>query len=771
MTTPPTQSAARSPRPVPPTQYQRFAKLSFIAPLLIAIAVLLSYSGAPGNAFALDDWHGITDNPSVRDLDKIPSYFRDAKTMSILSTNIDYRPILQVTYAINYNLTKYDVTGPHTDSWHWTNILIHMMVSWSIFLLGRRLFGSLGLAPIPGLPAPIADACILAAAILFAAHPISAACVNYISARSSSLTTMFVMFSLHFYLRGLARPHRWWRFACSGLLFALAMLTKVEAISVLAAFFLAEVLLNPANRGRSIAERATDWRPYARFVPMVVLGVSLVLLWKNKTGLTESSTRAGVGVTSGDYLFTQFRAWWYYIAQIFAPINLIADYPTYPLSNAKAFWQGHEHGVLLALAGWVLVGFLALATLRRAPVVSFLIVCFFAYLSPHSSVIPFAEPVNEHRPYLADTCVFLLLAIAAGMLLARFTLRPRSVLAAASVILLIPLTLLARDRTKVWLDDETLWGDNVKKTPDSTRVQMNYGLALMRKGKDVEAEARFREAIRLAPNYHYAWSNLGIILAKKGDYTGALAAHASAINTAGNLDQPWYWRARCRAELRDIPGAAADFQTAISKASSPYRELAGAAECLLRLGKSAEAQALIDRGQSIDPKDFDLQRAQMRALLGPTDANTITIEADKLRDDGKWFQAEWRYREALRIDATNVPNHINMGIVLAHQGNAKVAQEWFDYAAKLQPNSDVPLYWRGRFHASLGNWDAALADFRGAQSFGPNPIRDYAAIIETLTAAGRGADAAIELGKIDPAQAVALEAERTAFRARVFKAK
>lgn len=746
-----------------------------MAPILCAIAVLLAYFGAPGNAFVLDDWHGITENPAVRSLDNIPSYFRDANTMSVLKTNVDYRPILQTTYAINYNLSGYDVAGPHTDTWHWTNILIHFVVSWSIFLLGRRLFGSLGLAPIPGLPGPIADACILAAAVLFAVHPITAACVNYISARSSSLTTMFVLLSLLCYLRGLARPHRWWRFVCSGIFFILAMLTKVEAISLLAALFLAEALLNPASRGRPWSRKWNDWRPYARFIPFVILGLILVFIWNRQTGLVNSSTRAGVGVTSGDYLLTQFRAWWYYIAQIFAPTNLIADYPTYPLSKVDAFWKGEEMRVVLALAGWVLVGFLALATLRRAPVVAFLIICFFAYLSPHSSIIPFAEPVNEHRPYLADTCVFLLFAIAAGLLLNRFAPHPRSVLIAIGIVLFIPLTLLARDRTKIWHDGETLWGDNVRKTPDSARVHNNYGLELMKKGRAAEAETHYREAIRLSPSYHPALSNLGIALAKRGDYLGALAAHNAAVAAAPLLDQPYHWRALFKVELRDIPGAAADFQKAVELSSSPNRDLPGAAECLLRLGKTAEAQAMIDRGHDTDKTpdaaDFEAQRAPMRTLLGPTDADSVTIEADKLRDAARWFEAEWRYREALRIDPASIPNHINIGIALAQQGNNPVAQQWFDYAVKLQPGSDLPLYWRGRFFASIQNWDAALADFRAAQNLGSSPVRDHAALIETLVAANRSAEAAAEIAKVDASIAAAVETERTGFRVRVFKAK
>jgi hypothetical protein len=83
----------------------------------------------------------------------------------------------------------------------------------------------------------------------------------------------------------------------------------------------------------------------------------------------------------------------------------------------------------------------------------------------------------------------------------------------------------------------------------------------------------------------------------------------------------------------------------------------------------------------------------------------------------------------------------------------------------------MPRYWRGRFFATQKNWDAALADFREAQKLAPAPIRDAAAISETLLAAGRNAEANDIVSKIDPANAAALVVARGEFRAQVFKTK
>jgi Flp pilus assembly protein TadD len=761
--------------------------LAYFAPALLLISVLLAYSNSPGNAFALDDWHTIEQNTWIRSTRNIPKYFADAKTFSTLSTNVDYRPVLQATFAINYAMTGSVIDEDRADSWHWTNIFIHFGVSCCIFFIGRRLFGSLGLAPVPGLSARVGDYVALAAAFLFSIHPVTTGPVNYISARSSSLTTLFVLLALLFYLRALARPQRWWRFVVAGVFFTLGLFTKVEAVSLVAALILAEFLLNPAMRDKALLDRLIDWHIYRRLGPFLLIAIVYLYIWYSKTGVAESTTRASHDDTPLSYLGTQFRAWWYYIAQVFAPINLVADYPTYPRSYWHKFlWYmpGPEPRTLdlrplLALAGWLVTGILALLTIRRAPVITFLIVCFFAYLAPHSSIMPLAEHVNEHRPYLAYSSVFLLLAIGLGLALTKLSRWPGITAAVLAAILAIPLLALTRDRNAVWKDAESLWGDTVKKVPDSTRVQMNYGLALMVRDHLNEAEFRFRESIRLSPNYTWAHSNLGILLERRGNMEGAQAAHDEAVRVSQipkgvpTLDVPYYWRANFRAGLRNVSGAAEDYITAANLCSAPFRELAGAAECLIRLGRTPDAQPYIDRGQARDPSpghaDFERERLWVRNLLGPADSTQQATEGEKHRARGEWLQAEWRFREAIRLDPKNISAHVNLAIALAGRGHPAVALQWYDEAVRLAPNTEMPLYWRGRFHASQKNWDLALADFRASRAAGGPSSRDTAAILETLTAAGRPEDAATELASLAPEALATLDRDRADFRTQVLK--
>ena len=85
-----------------------------------------------------------------------------------------YRPILLLTYCINYALGGYDVIG-----YHIFNVLIHICNS----LLLRAVVIGLGYSSGAG----------LLAGVLFVVHPLTTEPVNYISSRSDSLAAMFYL--------------------------------------------------------------------------------------------------------------------------------------------------------------------------------------------------------------------------------------------------------------------------------------------------------------------------------------------------------------------------------------------------------------------------------------------------------------------------------------------------------------------------------------------------------------------------------------------------
>lgn len=721
---------------------------------LVLGAVALAYKDGVGNTFALDDAHTIVNNPSVRNLASVPRYFTDPRTFSTLSTNLDYRPVLQTTYAINHALARrltlaegQAPDGYDTRVWNLTNIAIHAWVSVCVMLLGRRLFGRGQLAPLPRLSSAQGDLCALAAGLLVAVHPAFSGAVNYISARSSTLVAALTLPVLLIYLRQLQtrRGGAWVALGC--VLYALALLTKIEAVAMLGVLFVAEILLNPANRAWPILPRMVAASGFGRVLPYAVLSVLGVVLWAAMSPLQDSSTRAATGVTPLVYLATQTHAWWYYVGQLVAPVEQMTENLSYPVS-----WfgrSGHEPAfgfpemlTLLALAGWLVVLAFTLRALRQLPGIALCVLGFAIMLLPHSSLVPLAEMVNEHRPYLS-LCFLALAGVVGLSALGRWIVRPgagtgvgtrgdaggRAALALVAV-LCVPLTLLTFERTRVWKSELTMWGDNARKQPAASRVQMNYGLALMSAGRYPEAERVLRESVRLSPTYAWARLNLGLCLAGMDRDEEAIAELDRAVAINASREVTHYWRGRFYAQRRRWDKAADDFRAAF-ELNPTATHGAALAVALGEQGLIGEARAVGDRVPPMDQPALEEERRNFRRWMGldaPAPAPRPEPEAALRRGldlmaVARYAEAEGEFRRALNLRPNWTPPVINLGIALNGQGDPEGAQAQFDRAVAMQPADHEAHFFRARFLAQQGRFSEAEQGFARAEQYADSAER------------------------------------------------
>jgi hypothetical protein len=151
-----------------------------VVPWLVLAALLVGtagvYRGVLRNGFVWDDTHTVANNPAIRSLSTAGRWFASPDATSTLREN-NYRPVLVASYAVDYALW-----GRLPSGYHATNLLIHLGVVAAVFALGRRLWRD----------APSA----LCAAAIVAVHPVNAEAVNYVSARSSSLSALFALAAL-----------------------------------------------------------------------------------------------------------------------------------------------------------------------------------------------------------------------------------------------------------------------------------------------------------------------------------------------------------------------------------------------------------------------------------------------------------------------------------------------------------------------------------------------------------------------------------------------
>ena len=427
----------------------------------------------------------------------------DPGHFSSLRSNVDYRPLLTTTYALNYWMGGYE-----TWWWHFTQILIHAWCVVGLYFVAARFFGEQW----PRTSQRKALNVAFFAALTFAVHPTGSGVVNYLSARSSALTAALLLMSLLAYFsndRSRARPR-----LLSAFFFTLALFTKIEAVACLAVFFLYEALQDwkgeQSSRGFfGDLGAAFNWITLQRLWPHLVATLFYFMVrWQvmQPFAYADSSRRVDVGPYS--YFITQGVAIWHYLYRWFVPLNLVADNPAFP-----AYQSVLDAPVLFALGALIVVLTLLLWLWRSHAPLVFLALSAYALISPTSSIVPLAEMVNEHRPYLPLALISLCWLLPLGWYVGSRLKANRALFAGGLLGVLTVLSsfsLLTYQRNRVFSTSRTFWEDVVEQAP-AARAYMNYGLTFMGKGDYEKAEELFLKSARRAPYWYFIHINLGIL--------------------------------------------------------------------------------------------------------------------------------------------------------------------------------------------------------------------------------------------------------------------
>lgn len=523
---------------------------TFAVYVLFALLASALYVDNRDHAFFLDSGHVLVDNVAVRDLGNIPRYFTDPGTFSPLRSNIDWRPLLQVTYALNYAVSGYEMW-----SYHLVQIQLHALVALLLWLL----FGRVLRATSPRVAEQARGAPLLAA-LIFLLHPTSVGVVCYLSARSSMLSGAFSLAAILAYMAGTKDADssgcRW----LAALLLACGLLTKVEAVATLAPFFLWEVWRRKTTGCEDFwpcLRAALDRRTLRRLAPSLV--VVAVYFWARAHVMAPfefGDSRLPSGVSRAQYFFTQVAVWWRYTRQWFYPLGLCADDSAYPV--VQAFWTPR---FLLAAGGWVAAAAVLLSRWRTHPGLTYLAVTGLALLSPTSSIMPLAEMHNELRPYLPVAVlsgVWVLPAVAAARGLPR---RWQLAVGLGFLAWFGGVLSATEARRMVFTTHENYWRAILDEAP-SARAHNNYALTLRGAGLHEQARAHFEDAVRLAPRWHVAHINMSLEHERAGDFDKARASIDQAVRWDRFSHTARLWRADLLKRRQEWDECWADVQEA-----------------------------------------------------------------------------------------------------------------------------------------------------------------------------------------------------------------
>ncbi|MBI4690328.1 MAG: tetratricopeptide repeat protein [Nitrospirae bacterium] len=358
---------------------------------LIAALGIFVYSNTYYVPFQFDDSMYITENPIVRDLRYFsePARVKDVmKSRALFKYTFKTRFIGFLTFALNYKLQGFDVTG-----YHIFNVAVHILNAILIYLFTMLTLrikvsvtsvsdSSRQLSAIShrdniedkkirrwedknfstSQPLNFSTSIALFSALLFVSHPIQTQAVTYIAQRITSLATFFYLLSIVMYIKfriqqsavsnqqsaisgqefritpsltlpprgggkgGGAVAKRYMLYAVSFTSAVLAMMTKEISFTLPFIIVLYEFsFFEKSDRcERWTADPGRFFFPLSFFLTLFIIPLSRITT--DSMGNIDIATKELTDMSRWSYLFTQFRVIITYIRLLFFPINQNLDY-------------------------------------------------------------------------------------------------------------------------------------------------------------------------------------------------------------------------------------------------------------------------------------------------------------------------------------------------------------------------------------------------------------------------------------------------------------
>ncbi|MBI5694847.1 MAG: tetratricopeptide repeat protein [Nitrospirae bacterium] len=479
--------------------------------------ILLVCAAAFGNTlwcgFVSDDYEQVVKNPWLRDFGHLREIFTtNAWAMEGKLLNF-YRPLMHVFYLLTFQ-----VFGLAPWGFHLVNLLFHAGVSVLVFLVTARLLDVHRPGRAHTLPA-------LAAAVLFAVHPIHTESVAWIGDITDLSYSLFYLTAFYLYVSYTGRDRQGaGLLAASALSFFAAALCKETALT-LPLIILAYDVLSP--RGLNPITRRTLYT-YIPFAAAVA--IYFALRFNALGGVTPVRYYEGLGAYG--YMLNVIELFGRYVTKLLLPVNLNAYYVFHPVHSIT------EPVVLVSIA--ILSALVAFAVMHRRDRPMLLGLAFFVLpLLPAFYIYGIGVSVFAERYlYLPVFGAVLILAAA----LDRLIDRPAQFRAALALLCAVAAvyTVMSVDRNRVWVDNKTLWTDAVAKAPDAAIPHYNLGLIYTEEGRHDKAVEHLKAAVAARPDYVEAHTNLAAAYAMSGMLDDAIREGRAALALDPTHYKAWY---------------------------------------------------------------------------------------------------------------------------------------------------------------------------------------------------------------------------------------
>jgi len=614
----------------------------------VLFLALLVYGNTLLNGFVYDDHSQVQTNPYVQSFKYINKIF----TTTVWSfrgsegqTNY-YRPLMSFGFLICNKVFQAFPAGFHV-----VNVLLNCVVVWLVFLSCSMLFQD----EIVG----------LAAATLFALHPIHTEVVNWIAAVTELELAIFYLAAFILFLRlpsstpqGKTKTGMF-MYAC----YVLALLSKEQAVTLAV---LATIYEHFYRADRASTSWQTKASRYCGF--WIITAVYLAFRVTVLGGLAP--VRQHPDVTWPQAILSALALVGQYVAKLFWPHPLLAFY-VFSKSIATS-----DPRVLAGIGVGVLAVALFIYLWKNARNYSFALVWIAITLVPVLNARWMATNVFTERylylpsagfcALIAGGFVFLLRSFGGRSPVLRWTL-----VAAATVLLsLAAVDIVARNRD--WHDDSRLFTRTLEVEPHASYIRTDLGLLEWNSGHREQAEQEWRRAMVDKPDNPIALSNLGVAMVEKKRYEEATKYLQQVIEERPRFAAPHIHLGRVYLAEGQTGAAESEFRRAVE-----IRPLGVEA-------RNALGGFYFEQGKLSDAESQ--YRASLESLPNTEAWNRL---GDIYESEGQHAKAEESWRNVVDADPYDTHAHLSLGGVYLASGRRVEASKEYQAVLELDPKNEV----------------------------------------------------------------------------------
>ncbi|MBN8723587.1 MAG: tetratricopeptide repeat protein [Acidobacteria bacterium] len=638
--------------------------------LVIVLTGLVCFSNSLLGEFISDDHSLIVEKYNIKSLSFIPDLFFEPYFNKNDKAG-GYRPITNVSYALNYAVNGLDPYG-----YHLVNIILHiincLLIYWLCNFYCKNIFIS------------------LFTSLLFAIHPVHSEAVAAIYGRPELLCTFFILIAWMFYTKSIENKYF---YILSLITYFLSLFSKENGIIFIGILFLVQFCTESTWIKRL--------KPNSKLIGYILITIPFLILRSYVVKAIGVPTSEQAQFFAGDSIFTRIYTmslgYLMYFKILIWPKDLLTiyTYTTIPKQTSLSL------SVILALLIIFTIILIGIWQVNKRPLLAFSLLFFFIVTSVISNIVfPIGILIAERVIYLASLSICLLFAITLYWF---YQLGWKKLSIILSIFILLLSSVRTYFRNQDFLTDISVLNSAAKYDNKLVFHRFFLGLAYQRKGDLAKAEECFKAVIASDPSYLSVCGILATIFIDQGRIEEALPLINQELSLVPDSVIGHVTMGRVYNLKQDYKKASEFFLLAI-KYSAPDP------------GLEYETALMLEKAEDFEQAAIRMKKA---IELNPTFIDALIGLANILHKQNRYDEAISVLDKALSLDSKNAEIYSLYGANLLFQNKLCEAKDFLIKSISLNNNLAQTHYNLGLVYIEMNLFSQARYELLLALQLNP----------------------------------------------------